>query len=103
MYLGNKIFGGLEIIDISQSSSWDPRVKLVKLHGSVNWYKIKGGEIAKSERDRIKFGGRIVKGNMMLPYTAKGPIFRTMVHFIQRVQNGFNGNKDLDYYWLFLP
>lgn len=59
---------GLEIIDVTQTFSRGPRVKLVKLHGSLNWYKIEGGEtdIVKSEKDRVKIGGKVVKGHMML-------------------------------------
>lgn len=57
---------GLEVIDVTQTFARGPRVKLVKLHGSLNWYKIEGREIVKSEKDRVQFGGKVVKGRMML-------------------------------------
>ena len=43
------------------------RIKLVKLHGSLDWFKLRTGEIVRfPDPDRPKIGGKLVEGEQML-------------------------------------
>ena len=49
-------------------------VKLVKLHGSIDWFKLDDGRIVRSKDNRPKIGGRYVEGETMLyPIQQKDP------------------------------
>ena len=41
-------------------------IKLVKLHGSIDWCKLTNGRIVRSDCKRIKIGGTLVGGELML-------------------------------------
>ena len=41
-------------------------IKLVKLHGSIDWFKLDDGRIVRSPDKRVKIGGRFVEGEAML-------------------------------------
>jgi hypothetical protein len=57
---------GVEVINTELVFKVTTNVKLVKLHGSLNWYKIDDKTIVKSERERMNIGGKSVKGQAML-------------------------------------
>jgi SIR2-like domain len=59
--------GGLEELDVGLLSSAAARIKLVKLHGSLDWFKLTTGKIVRSsDYKRSKIGGSRVEGEQML-------------------------------------
>jgi hypothetical protein len=62
-----KIERGIETLDIGRLSNAIERIKLVKLHGSLDWFKLGTGQIIRSsDSNRPKIGGKIVEGEQML-------------------------------------
>jgi hypothetical protein len=62
-----KKVGGLEELDVGLLSSAVGRIKLVKLHGSLDWFKLTTGKIIRSsDYKRSKIGGSRVQGEQML-------------------------------------
>jgi hypothetical protein len=59
--------GGLEELDVGLLSSAAGRIKLVKLHGSLDWFKLTTGKIVRSsDYKRSKIGGSRVEGEQLL-------------------------------------
>ena len=57
---------GIETLDIGRLPNANERIKLVKLHGSLDWYKV-GGEIVRSlDSKRPKIGGKTVEREQVL-------------------------------------
>lgn len=55
---------GIERIELDRIT--EPYLKLVKLHGSLDWYILNDGTIVRSNTNRVRIGGIEVTGEMML-------------------------------------
>jgi hypothetical protein len=63
----NDLFKEENMVQVMQTHRLDePSLKLVKLHGSHEWYKLGDATIVKSESNRIRIGGKTVTGEMVL-------------------------------------
>jgi hypothetical protein len=67
--------GGLQQLDLDRLID-GTNIKLVKLHGSIDWFKLDDGRIVRSHDKRVKIAGRVVDGEIMLyPSTFSKRIF----------------------------
>ena len=57
--------GGLQQLDLARLIDGID-IKLVKLHGSIDWFKLDDGRIVRSHDKRMKIAGRVVEGEIML-------------------------------------
>ncbi|MFL6378690.1 MAG: SIR2 family protein, partial [Nitrososphaeraceae archaeon] len=57
---------GIKILDHERVLSGEMDVKLVKLHGSLDWFKLKNGKIVNLPSYRAKHGKQPVEGEMIL-------------------------------------
>lgn len=77
----------IEELDISQLN-YGGRIRLIKLHGSTNWYKLQSGKIVKSDTQRIRIGGEIVEGELMIyPISQKNLYLYPWLDFIKQFKN----------------
>ena len=57
--------GGLQQLDLDRLID-GIYIKLVKLHDSIDWFKLDDGRIIRSHDNRVKIAGRVVEGEIML-------------------------------------
>jgi hypothetical protein len=55
---------GVEVLDVTKKEG--EIVDLIKLHGSLNWFKVEGGDIVKLESYKRKFAKKRVRGDVMI-------------------------------------
>ena len=65
----------------------EPNLKLIKLHGSLDWYMLDDGSIVKSQSSRIRVGGQTITGEMML--------YEIIIGFPNRFGDGNGADPDL--------
>jgi hypothetical protein len=86
--------GGLQQLDLNKLID-RLNIKLVKLHGSIDWFKLDDGRIVRSHVNRVKIAGRVVEGEIMLyPIQQKDlyaypwlDIFRQFKEDLKRAKN----------------
>jgi SIR2-like domain len=64
--LNDLITNDKNIYRIDLARITEPSLKLIKLHGSLDWYMLDDGSVVRSPTNRIRIGGRTVIGEMML-------------------------------------
>jgi hypothetical protein len=57
---------GIKVLDVGKISSDATDIKLVKLHGSLDWFKLKNGKIVNLDSYRNRYGKQQVEGELML-------------------------------------
>jgi hypothetical protein len=55
---------GVDVLDVNKREG--EVVDLIKLHGSLNWFKLESGDIVRLESYRRKYGKRRVRGEVMI-------------------------------------
>jgi hypothetical protein len=57
---------GIKVLDVGKISNDAIDIKLVKLHGSLDWFKLKNGKIVNLDSYRKRYGKQQVEGELML-------------------------------------
>jgi hypothetical protein len=57
---------GIKVLDVGNISSDAIDIKLVKLHGSLNWFKLKDGKVVNLDFYQERYGKQPVEGELML-------------------------------------
>lgn len=57
---------GIKVLDVERIYSGTVDVKLVKLHGSLDWFKVKNGKIVNLDSYRAKYVKQLVEDELML-------------------------------------
>jgi hypothetical protein len=57
---------GIEVLDIGRVSSGAVDVKLIKLHGSLDWFKLQDGKIVNLPSYKRKSGKQSIKAELIL-------------------------------------
>ena len=75
-----KQVAGVNTMDIAIAHSVGH--KLIKLHGSIDWYRLKNKQIVKSETSKIRIGKNSVEGDLMIyPIQQKDLYLDPWLHF----------------------